>query len=149
MISRMRRSDLDDVVELERRTFPTPWPRTLFERDLPNDGINQAFVARDGDGLVGYLISWLVVDELHIGNIAVTPGRRRSGTGTALLTHVLDLAREREVRRVTLEVRVSNAAAIALYRKFGFNEVAIRKGYYADDGEDALVMLLDLAADSE
>jgi len=142
VIDRMRTADLDEVAALERVVFPNPWPRVLFERDVVDDGINQTFVARKGRLLVGYLIGWLVVDELHIGNVAVLPAARRDGVATVMVRRALEIARGRGVVRATLEVRASNAAAIALYRKFGFNEVAIRRGYYTDDGEDAIVMLL-------
>jgi len=93
--------------------------------------------------VVGYGGFWLVVDEAHITNIAVHPHYRRQGYGTMILRHLLEAAASRHAIMATLEVRESNAVALNLYRKFGFRPVAIRKHYYSDSGEDAIVMLKD------
>lgn len=93
---------------------------------------------------VGYVMTWLVADELHILNVATDPRFRRRGVGRALIREIVQFARSSEVRLVLLEVRRSNHAAIQLYRSFGFNVLGLRKGYYASDGEDALEMALVL-----
>jgi ribosomal-protein-alanine N-acetyltransferase len=95
----------------------------------------------DGDA-VGFALAWVVADEMHLVNFAVEPARRREGIGRALLTEVLDRARQRAINMVTLEVRDTNEAARVLYREFGFIEVALRPGYYPDTREDAVIMLL-------
>jgi ribosomal-protein-alanine N-acetyltransferase len=137
--------DLDRVCAIEQAVFPVPWSRRSFRhelRDVPNSCL---WVAEAGGSVVGYLISWLIEDELHIGNIAVAPGRQGGGVGTSLLGRSLVAAAESGATSATLEVRVGNARAIDLYTRFGFEPVAIRKGYYSNDGEDAMVMMKDMA----
>ncbi len=98
-------------------------------------------VAREGARVVAFAVAWLVADEVHVLNVATDPELRRRGAGRALMTHLLDLARSRDVRHMLLEVRRSNAAAIALYRGLGFYAMGVRRAYYAD-GEDAVEMVL-------
>jgi ribosomal-protein-alanine N-acetyltransferase len=134
-------SDLDRVCQIEDAVFSMPWSRESFEGETEEDGIAFSWVAEQGGRLAGYLVAWLVEDELHIGNIAVDPELRRRGVGRALLSYCLARAAERGVARATLEVRESNDAAIALYEESGFLPVAMRKRYYDDNDEDAIVML--------
>jgi ribosomal-protein-alanine N-acetyltransferase len=139
----MAAADLDRVLVIEHAVFPTPWSRRSFEAELQG-GCSVPWVAeRDGE-VVAYLVSWLVEDELHIGNIAVAPVEQGRGIGRELLRFSLDDAAARGVAYATLEVRLSNRRAIGLYRGFGFRPVAMRRGYYSDTGEDALVMMKDL-----
>jgi ribosomal-protein-alanine N-acetyltransferase len=98
-----------------------------------------------GGGVIGFCNYWLVADELHILNVAVHPDERRNGHAARLLQHILDEASRNKTRVVSLEVRVSNLAAQALYRKFGFRKVGTRPRYYADNGEDALLMDRELS----
>jgi ribosomal-protein-alanine N-acetyltransferase len=129
------------VCEIECSIFPAPWSRQAFETELSESGPSVTLVAERAGRVIAYFISWVVVDELHIGNLAVDPAMRSGGVATALLSRALEAAARRGVALATLEVRVSNRKARGLYAKFGFKEVAIRRGYYSDNGEDALVML--------
>lgn len=118
-----------------------PWPRDSFESELDGEGTGFSWVVEADGRPEGYIISWLVEDELHIGNIAVAPGLQGAGLGQAVLARCLSEAVALGVTRASLEVRVSNERAIALYGKNGFIPVAMRKRYYSDSGEDAVVML--------
>jgi [ribosomal protein S18]-alanine N-acetyltransferase len=140
-IRRFAATDLDRVCQIEQAVFSSPWSRGSFECEFGDGGTSFSWVAVAGRNVIGYIIAWLVEDELHIGNIAVDPERRGQGVGRALLTYCLARAAARGVSRATLEVRMSNETAIALYEKNGFVPVAIRKRYYTDNGEDAIVML--------
>ncbi|MCD4689910.1 ribosomal protein S18-alanine N-acetyltransferase [bacterium] len=142
----MTRADLDGVCTIEEENFPAPWPRSSFESDIAKGVRSLCLVAESGSVIVGYLISWPVADELHIGNLAVAAGCWDRGVGTALLREGLEEASAAGAVLATLEVRASNARAIALYERHGFRPVAIRKGYYNDSGEDAVVMMADLGA---
>lgn len=146
-IERMRPADLDEVVAIERASFTMPWSRGAFLYEMEQNRVARCLVVRDGTRIVGYVCMWEVADELHITNIAVHPACRRQGIGRAMLGSVLGDARERSLRIVVLEVRPSNAEAIALYESFGFRVVGRRRGYYYDTGEDALVMEVSLRED--
>jgi ribosomal-protein-alanine N-acetyltransferase len=141
----MRREDVDEVLAIEREVFSVPWSRRAFLVEVEDKEISIPRVARLQERVVGYAITWRVVDELHIGNLAVAPAAQKRGIGRALLTHLLGLARETRLAYATLEVRVSNAPAIALYERCGFRPVAMRRRYYPDNGEDAMVMLREIA----
>jgi len=142
----MEEGDLEAVVALERALFSDPWPRDLFRRDLRESDTSRTLVATDEEGLLAYGVAWFVDEELHIANMAVRKNRWGRGVGGALLDRMLADAAERGCRLATLEVRVGNGRAIDLYRDRGFREVAIRKGYYVDNGEDALVMIREVDA---
>lgn len=138
----MTEADLDEVLALERVCFPDPWSEESFRHEL--DGVRDGVyprVARLQGRLAAYLIAWFVLDEAHLANIATNPEFRRRGVAQALLDDLLLEARRREAKLIVLEVRVSNEAAIRLYRQYGFREVAIRRNYYARQKEDALVMI--------
>lgn len=133
--------DLDAIAEIARLSFPQPWTRDMFAQELGTQPLSRSFVYRTGDGTVAaFCTSWLVMDELHINTIAVRPEFRRRGIGRRLLAYVLDEARRQGARRTLLEVRRSNVAAIRLYRAFGFTVDAVRKEYYPNPPEDALVL---------
>jgi ribosomal-protein-alanine N-acetyltransferase len=148
-IQEMTKEDLEEVLRIERVSFPTPWSRGLFERELVIP-FAKAFIAREvpADSLVGYLCFWLVASETHILNLAVDPRRRRQGIGTRLLEYGIDYCRGKGVQEITLEVRRSNYKAISLYRHFQFQPWGVRGGYYSENGEDAIVMGLRLAGPS-
>ena len=135
---------LEDVLRVERTVFGDPWPRRFFEEEL-RARESVACAARHRDRLAGYLLAWSLPEELHLGNLAVAPEYQRRGVAGFLLRWLMTAARERRARRITLEVRTSNFAAQELYRAHGFAAVALRKGYYQDSGEDALVMVRELA----
>jgi ribosomal-protein-alanine N-acetyltransferase len=141
----MTEGDLDEIMQIERKSFPTPWSRRLFERELLLPYAH-AFVALEAPmaPVVGYLCLWLVEGQTHILNLAVHPERRRRGIGSLLLRYGLDYSREKGAREITLEVRRSNYKAISLYRRFHFEPRGIRPRYYSDSGEDAVIMTLDL-----
>ncbi len=140
LIRPMATADLDGVLAIEHAVFPAPWPRASFEGELAGSS-SAPCVAERGGVVVGYLISWRVGDELHIGNIAVAPAAQREGIGRELLRFCLAAAASRGIAYATLEVRESNDQAIRLYETFGFRPVALRRRYYSDTGEDALVMM--------
>lgn len=133
----MTDSDLDAVVELERATYETPWSENVF-RDELQEPSRTYVVAADGERLVGYAGLLAVGDEGHITTVAVSDELRTARLGTRLMLYLVDRALEQSVRHLTLEVRVSNVGAQALYRKFGMAPVGVRKHYYGD--EDALIM---------
>jgi ribosomal-protein-alanine N-acetyltransferase len=142
----MRPADLDEVVAIERASFGMPWSRGAFLYEIEQNRVARCWVLRDGHEVVAYLCLWEIGDELHVTNIAVHPGRRRQGLARQILSAILEDARSRRLRSVTLEVRPTNEEARTLYESFGFRVVGRRKGYYYDTGEDALVMEADLQA---
>lgn len=141
----MQEDDLRRVSEIERRVFPTPWSVASFRVELGGDPISLSLVAVVDEAVQGYLVSWVVVDELHVGNVAVAPERQGSGLATRLLVTAYREAAARGAKYATLEVRVGNRRAISIYERFGLRPVAIRKRYYSDNGEDALVMMGDIS----
>lgn len=143
LIDEMRPEDLDEVIAIEQVCFPTPWPRQVFEMELKS---KRSFkrVSRVGDVIAGYIIAWMVHDECHILNIAVRPEFRRIGIGENLMRDCLDYFSERGAKYAILEVRCTNVGAIRLYEKLGFRSIGIRRGYYNDTGEDAIVMMLTM-----
>jgi ribosomal-protein-alanine N-acetyltransferase len=159
----MTEADLDEVLAIERASFTSPWSRRAFLHELRDNRVAALWVVRAagapragaepgagdpaGPGpVLGYLCVWVILDELHVTNLAVHPGARGHGVGAFLLGTVLAQCRRTGSRHVTLEVRAANAAARRLYARFGFREVGVRRGYYFDTGEDALVLEADLAA---
>jgi ribosomal-protein-alanine N-acetyltransferase len=144
----MREADLPRVMEIERAAFSHPWSEELVRRELSHEFSTVLLAtgeASDGASILGFLVTWLVHDELHVLNVAVAPEARRRGVARALLDEAEAGARARGARVALLEVRRSNAPAIGLYRARGYRDVAVRPRYYAEDGEDALVMDKPLA----
>lgn len=136
----MQVKDLDEVMQIERVSFPSPWSRQMFLIDLLDNSSAYYLVARYREKLAGYTGFWLIGDEMHIANLAVHPDLRRQKIAHRLLLAGFNLALSKGARRSTLEVRVSNLAAQKLYEKFGFVRGGIRKGYYSDKNEDAVIM---------
>lgn len=134
----MGENDIDAILAVEQVSFHTPWTRGDFEGELTNP--LAYYLVAENESVVGYVGSWIIFDECHITNIAVSPEARRQGIGEQLLKTLIADAEEKGVVATTLEVRPSNAPAIALYEKYGFVTEGIRKRYYADTGEDALIM---------
>jgi ribosomal-protein-alanine N-acetyltransferase len=143
VIEPMRPADLDEVDAIERHSFKTPWPAQVFLDELAREWA-RVDVAREAARVVGFCNYWLVKDEVHLLAIATHPDRRRAGIGRRLMDHLLSLARARASTLVTLEVRRTNRPAITLYEQLGFTPVGLRRAYYAEDSEDALVMTLNL-----
>jgi len=140
----MHEGDLDAVMEVERRAYPFPWTRGIFQ-DCLRAGYSGRVLELDGY-LVGYAMLSIAADEAHVLNVCVDPHRQSHGLGRRLLRELVRLARQRDAVRVFLEVRPSNRPAIALYHSEGFNEIGRRPRYYpAENGrEDALVMAMEL-----
>jgi ribosomal-protein-alanine N-acetyltransferase len=131
------------VHRIERASFPVPWPDYAFRQELQTNRLAHYLVVRAGAEAVAYGGLWLMVDEAHITTFAVLPEWRRRGVGGRLMVALMDLALALQARVMTLEVRLSNRAARALYGQFGFKPVGVRPRYYRDNGEDALIMTTD------
>ena len=142
----MTSDDLEAVMAIEAEAFSFPQE---LERDWASIDLGRERNASGESEVVAYCNYWLVRDEVHLLNIATREGARRKGHSRLLLEHLVDFARRRQCRYITLEVRRSNEPAIALYKRFGFEAVGIRPKYYVEDNEDALVMLLELGSDSD
>jgi ribosomal-protein-alanine N-acetyltransferase len=141
-LRRLGYGDLPSVITIERRSFPTPWSLAMFVLELSKpSGI--CLAAEDETGLVGYLVCARFDDVWHLMNVAVHPDHRRRGVATELIERLFEEAGEGA--RFTLEVRVSNGPAIAMYQRFGFRSGGRRRSYYHDNGEDALIMWLEAA----
>ncbi|MFD1205856.1 MULTISPECIES: ribosomal protein S18-alanine N-acetyltransferase [Sporosarcina] len=141
---KMTVEDIPAVVEIEKEAFPTPWTEEIFEHEMTSNDYAHYIVAVDGDTVVGHCGMWVVLDECHITNVAVRKSLRGYGIGEALMRKAIELCEANDVKLMTLEVRVSNDPAKNLYRKLGFQDGGIRKNYYTDDHEDALVMWVEL-----
>lgn len=136
-------SDLDEIMAIENASFTYPWSSRFFLQELKVPCARSLLVLLE-EKPVGYIIYWLLPGEVDIHNLAVMPVHRRQGVGRALLRAVIEEGKDRGSDRVRLEVRKSNEAAQRLYYSLGFKPTGVRKGYYSDDGEDALIMVLDL-----
>jgi [ribosomal protein S18]-alanine N-acetyltransferase len=135
-------SDLDAIESIERRAYPTPWSRSMFASELAKP-TSICLGAFEGEELVGYVINSRYVDAWHVMNVAVDPEHQRRGVASHLLRRLFELTHDDERRGYTLEVRVSNEGAIQLYAQLGFEPRGIRRGYYTDNREDALIMWRD------
>lgn len=136
-------ADLDDIVAILEASFPSPWTRAMMSEELHRAAAH-VWVLRPahGGGIAAFVDFWHVADEIHVLNVATRPGVRRRGHARRLLQAVLDHGRARGVSVTTLELRRSNAPARALYTSLGFEALGVRPRYYADNGEDAVVMVL-------
>ena len=133
-------TDVDGVMAVEHDSFLTPWSRSAFEEELAQNRLARYIVAVENGEIVGYAGTWLVINEAHVTNVAVSSQRRREGIGRMLMQKLMELARENGMESMTLEVRVSNAAARHLYDQMGFVAAGIRKNYYSETKEDALIL---------
>jgi len=138
----LRLDDLEAIELIEQRAYPTPWSRSMFASELAKP-TSICLGAFDGERLVGYMINARYVDAWHVMNVAIDPSHRRRGVATALIERLFELTRDDERRGYTLEVRVSNEGAIRLYTRLGFEARGVRRGYYTDNREDALIMWRD------
>jgi len=135
-----RPDDLDRIVAIETACFDDPWPARSLLSELRRDRLRRPLVAESDGGLLGYIMVWRVAVEVHIINLAVAPEARRLGVARRLLDATLADAVDLGCGLATLEVRISNTGAQSFYRRAGFDEVGRRKGYYSDNGEDALIL---------
>ena len=133
-----------DVVALETELFDHPWTKGMFLQEVDDNHLSRPFVALHSGKVVGYLISWFLRDEVHLLNIGVSPRLQRRGIARRFVDHLIALARLERRKLITLEVRVGNTPARALYESYGFRTVKRQKEYYEDTGEDAIVMVLVL-----
>jgi [ribosomal protein S18]-alanine N-acetyltransferase len=147
-IRRLQLRDLTAIETIERSAYPTPWSRSMFAGELSKPS-SVCLGAFENEVLVGYLITSRYVDAWHVMNVAVAPDRQRRGIASALLGRLFELTADDDRRGYTLEVRVSNAGAISLYERLGFEQRGVRRGYYTDNREDALIMWRDPAVRDE
>lgn len=140
-ITPVSEADLATVLAIEAECFTSPWTREMYLAELENVGVSFCYLARDEEErALGFCSFWRVLDELHINNLAVLPPSRRRGIATTLMRYVLDEGARRGARRATLEVRRSNDAARQLYERLGFATAGVRRAYYTNPIEDALVL---------
>jgi ribosomal-protein-alanine N-acetyltransferase len=145
----MKASHISEILEIEKTLFSTPWTRGMFEQEVAGTSVDDvpgsyAVVATLGGRVVGYAIAWFIELGVHLMNIAVRKEFQRQGIGKRLLNDLIETASAAGKRIIVLEVRTSNAAAQAFYRRFGFESVGVRPDYYADSGEDAILMAAHL-----
>ena len=140
-------SDIDALLVIENQSFQFPWPHQHFQSEI-DQPYSCILLARQpvptSRNILGYLVFWLIIDEMHILNLAVSPDFRRQGIGRSLLLEAFGLARAKHCQTAWLEVRPSNSAALFLYQSFGFKPVMTRKRYYSDTGEDAIILSCSL-----
>lgn len=152
LMERATERDLDRIVQIEQASFAVPWTRKMFEVELGQNPFGHVYVARpagganQAGGLLGYVCFWVVFEEFRLMTLAVEPSARRRGLGRTLLRHAMDLGRTHGATRGLLEVRASNAAALALYAQEGFRQTAARTRYYVNPVEDAVLMERELSA---
>ncbi len=142
--------DLDEVMDIERLSFLSPWTPDLFVNEFSNPrSVKRIVQDRDSDRLLAYMVYWVVLDEAHLMNIAVRPSLKGRGIGSLLMEKMVEECRERRCKHVSLEVRENNFPAIDLYLRSGFRPVGRRANYYLDEGKDAILMDLDLTYENE
>ncbi|MCK5126238.1 MAG: ribosomal protein S18-alanine N-acetyltransferase [candidate division Zixibacteria bacterium] len=147
-IREMTESDLPDVMAIENDVFTDAWPISTFRHDLTAE-LSYLFVAQVDNEIAGYVLLLCGVTEGHLANIAVAKNYQRKSIAQKLISFILRIAQAKQLAQIILEVRPSNAAAIALYRKFGFDDWAIQKEYYSNPREDCLVMIKPLTGDTD
>ena len=140
IINKMVANDVEQVIIIENLSFILPWTRHSFLNELVSNKFAHYHVARLNGHIIGYAGLWKVLDEGHITNIAIHPDFRRVGIASKLVDFVISFCSEQSIASLTLEVRKSNLAAQSLYKKYGFVEAGIRKAYYSDNNEDAIIM---------
>lgn len=142
-----QRRDVPDLLVIEETQFPEPWTKGMLIDEITNTETRRYTVAIEQKKIVGYLGVMFVIDELHVNTIGTLRGFEGRGIATALLDEAWSDAHARSIKRATLEVAVSNERAIALYYRYGFRPVGVRKNYYEKSNEDALVLWADLVAE--
>lgn len=142
-IRRMTLADVEAVQAIEQATFAMPWSLQSFRDEMERNACARYLVAEDNGQVVGYTGAWMIFEEAHITNVAVEKNRRGQGIGRALMVALMQYAANLGVQYMTLEVRRSNLTAQALYQSLGFIQLSVRKHYYEDNGEDALLMVCD------
>src|ERR1700694_504688 len=143
VIEEMTLDDIPAVQAIEQDIFLSPWPRNAYRRELQQNQLATYIVLREDEDIIGYAGLWKMHDEAHVTTVGVRRGDQGKGYGMALMLALIQRAYEMESRWMTLEVRASTFGAMALYEKLGFKVIGRRRGYYTDDGEDAVVMWSD------
>lgn len=143
-VREMTTEDIEQVMWVERASFAVPWPKETFLEEVENNPHATYFLIEVEEGVIGYCGVWFFSGGGHITNIAIHPTYRGHNYGKLLFMEVMKEASKQKIRMITLEVRVSNTVAQHMYRLFGFKPAEVKKGYYADNGEDALVMWVKL-----
>ncbi|WP_058306285.1 ribosomal protein S18-alanine N-acetyltransferase [Gracilibacillus massiliensis] len=141
---KMKESDIEAVMNIDKRSFPKPWPEDIYYEELNNNNYAVYFVALVDNKIVGFCGCWMILDEAQITNIAVDPSYRGKGYGQGLFQYVINYGIAHGIRLLSLEVRVSNVAAQRMYKNFGLQPGGIRKNYYTDNQEDAIVLWVNL-----
>jgi ribosomal-protein-alanine N-acetyltransferase len=144
----MKKEDIDQVLLIERRSFPAPWSKQAYLSEL-NNKFARYFVLLEGEQVIGYSGMWVFAGESHITTIAVHPDYRSLGYGRMLMLTLIEYSKQRGVDTMILEVRVSNSFAIKLYAGLGFKRIGVRRNYYIETREDAIVMLRHLKQENE
>lgn len=132
--------DLDAILSIESISFSSPWPRSAFMAEIKAHSWSNVFVAEQEGTIVGFMVYWSAVGELHLLNLAVRPEIRKQGIGSFMVETLIETATKQGNHEILLEARESNYSARRLYEGFGFENLAKRQGYYTDNGEDAIVM---------
>ncbi len=140
-IREMSINDIEEILQIEKKSFIAPWTKAMFGETLISS-ISKAFVLEENKIIIGYIVFYIADVEAHIMSLAVDPVKRKQGYGRQLLSHAIKLLREDDISECYLEVREHNSDARRLYKKFGFEVIGRRKGYYMESGEDALLMQL-------
>ncbi len=139
----MNVQDIDDVMEVERLSFTSQWTAEMYRYEIVENPLAYYIVAEENENVIGFFGMWIVAKEAHVTNVVVHPEARGRKIGDRLMQEAIQFVRSMDGTKMTLEVRVSNEIAQNLYRKYGFQNGGIRKNYYTDDGEDALVMWVE------
>lgn len=140
----MKEQDIDDVLKVEHESFSVPWSREAFYNEITKNQFAAYIVIEEHGQVIGYSGTWVVTDEAHVTNVAILPQYRGRKLGEAMMKKLMEIASELGAKTMTLEVRVTNEVARKLYRKLGFQDGGIRKNYYTDNQEDALIMWVNL-----
>lgn len=140
----MNEQDIDDVLKVEHESFSVPWSREAFYNEITKNQFAAYIVIEENGQVIGYSGTWVVTDEAHVTNVAILPQYRGRKLGEAMMKKLMEIASELGAKTMTLEVRVTNEVARKLYRKLGFQDGGIRKNYYTDNQEDALIMWVNL-----
>lgn len=134
---------LDEVLEIEKQSYPNPWGYYSFYSEITSNKINHYLTSNYQGKIIGYAGIWIIIDEGHITNLAVAPDYRRRGVGELLLRHLIATCEKCNVKTITLEVREKNLPALSLYQKYGFKQKGIRKNHYPETAESCLIMWLE------
>ncbi|WP_368488635.1 ribosomal protein S18-alanine N-acetyltransferase [Clostridium sp. BJN0013] len=139
-ISSLKLEHIDRILLIDNLCFPTPWSRESFNKEIEGNTLARYIIAKKSKTIIGYAGMWIILDEGHITTIAVHPKYRGIGAGNLLLESLVEICKIESINNMTLEVRKSNIVAQNLYKKYGFVESGIRRSYYADNKEDAIIM---------